>query len=248
MGFLCLRARDAGSGESGGGVRAEAAGSQADGGGAPGEGLEGDGCRTEMFTMVMNVFMSMLWGGTLIGAHSKLDMVVGTDAVVEESHTSKLPYLCAVMKEILRLHLALLLLVPHCPSEPTTVAGYAVPKDSRIFVNVWAIHRDKSVWEDPLEFKPERFLGEEKKRRWDFSGNDFDYFPFGSGRRICAGIAMADKTFMWSLATLVHSFDWGMRDGEEGIDFEEKFGIVLKKARPLVAVPTFKLARPELYE
>ncbi|KAK1305741.1 Geraniol 8-hydroxylase [Acorus calamus] len=149
------------------------------------------------------------------------------------------------MKEVLRLHPALPLLVPHRPSEPATVAGYAVPKDARVFVNVWAIHRDGSVWEDPLEFRPERFLGEENEKRRDFSGNDFDYFPFGSGRRICAGIAMAERTFMWSLATLVHSLNWGMLDGEVVVDLEEKFGIVLKKARPLVAVPTPRLARPE---
>ncbi|KAK1286564.1 Cytochrome P450 76C4 [Acorus calamus] len=157
-------------------------------------------------------------------SQSELDVVVGTDAVVEESHTTKLPYLRAVMKEVLRLHPALPLLVPHRPSEPATVAGYTVPKDARVFVNVWAIHRDGLVWEDPLEFRPERFLGEENERRWDFSGNDFDYFPFGSGRRICAGIAMAERTFMWSLATLVHSFDWGMRDGDEGLTWRRSSG------------------------
>ncbi|KAI9111046.1 hypothetical protein K1719_017921 [Acacia pycnantha] len=173
----------------------------------------------------------------------ELDSVVGRENIVEESHIHKLPYLLAVMKESLRLHPALPLLVPHCPSETTTVGGYTIPKGSRVFVNVWAIHRDSTIWDNPLKFDPSRFLDDAK---WDFSGNDFDYFPFGSGRRICAGIAMAERTFLYSVATLMHSFDWKVPEGQE-LDMSEKFGIVLKKKVPLVAVPTPRLSNAALY-
>ncbi|XP_038680292.1 flavonoid 3'-monooxygenase CYP75B137-like [Tripterygium wilfordii] len=172
----------------------------------------------------------------------ELDEVVGTDTIVEESHIHKLPYLYAVMKENLRLHPALPLLVPHCPSETCTIGGYAVPKGCRVFVNVWAVHRDPSIWENPLEFNPERFLDS----KWDYSGNDLNYFPFGSGRRICAGIAMAERMFMYSLATLLHSFDWEVPQGKK-LDLTEKFGIVMKLKNPLVAIPTPKLSDPAMY-
>ncbi|KAF2585080.1 hypothetical protein F2Q70_00034862 [Brassica cretica] len=112
----------------------------------------------------------------------ELDQVVGKDSIVEESHLPKLPYLQAVMKETLRLHPTLPLLVPHRNSETSVVAGYTVPKDSKIFINVWAIHRDPKHWDEPNEFKPERFL----ENSLDFNGGDFKYLPFGSGRRICA--------------------------------------------------------------
>ncbi|CAL2259528.1 unnamed protein product [Prunus armeniaca] len=154
-------------------------------------------------------------------AQQELEAVVGKHNIVEESHIHKLPYLQAVMKETLRLHPALPLLVPHCPSETCTVGGYTIPKGSRIFFNVWAIHRDPSIWENPLEFDPER--------------------------RICAGIAMAERMVMHSLATLVHSFDWKMPQGQK-LDLSEKFGIVLKKKMPLVAIPTPRLSDPALYE
>ncbi|XP_020419412.1 flavonoid 3',5'-hydroxylase [Prunus persica] len=176
-------------------------------------------------------------------AQQELEAVVGKQNIVEESHIHKLPYLQAVMKETLRLHPALPLLVPHCPSETCTVGGYTIPKGSRIFVNVWAIHRDPSIWENPLEFDPKRFLNS----KWDHSGNDFNYFPFVSGRRICAGIAMAERMVMHSLATLVHSFDWTLPQGQK-LDLSEKFGIVLKKKMPLVAIPTPRLSDPALYE
>ncbi|KAK4260459.1 hypothetical protein QN277_003566 [Acacia crassicarpa] len=174
----------------------------------------------------------------------ELDSVVGREKIAEESHIHKLPYLLAVMKETLRLHPAVPLLVPHCPSETTTVGGYTIPKGSCVFVNVWAIHRDSTIWDNPLKFDPSRFLDDAKR---DFSGNDFDYFPFGSGRRICAGIAMAERTFLYSVATLMHSFDWKVPEGQE-FDMSEKFGIVLKKKVPLVAVPTPRLSNTALYE
>ncbi|CAI0413629.1 unnamed protein product [Linum tenue] len=227
---------------------------------------EGGDAKTPLtMTHVKALLMDMIVGGTDTSANSiefamaevinnprvleraqqELDEVVGRENIVEESHIHKLPYLNCVMKESLRLHPALPLLVPHCPSEDTVVAGYSIPKGSRIFVNVWAIHRDPSIWEDPLEFKPERFLDES---RWDYSGNDLSYFPFGSGRRICAGIAMAERMFLFSLATFLHSFDWKLPEGKKSVDLTEKFGIVLKLKSPLVAIPVPRLPNPSQYE
>lgn len=176
-------------------------------------------------------------------AVEEIDAIVGKENIVEESHIHSLPYLKAVMKETLRLHPILPLLVPHCPSETTTISNYTIPKGSRVFINVWAIQRDPNQWETPLAFDPQRFLNS----KWDFSGSDFRYFPFGSGRRNCAGIAMAERTFMYLLATLLHSFDWKLKEGEE-VETEEKFGIVLKKKTPLVAIPTPRLSDPTLYQ
>ncbi|KAJ8767635.1 hypothetical protein K2173_018193 [Erythroxylum novogranatense] len=176
-------------------------------------------------------------------AQKELDEVVGKDNIAEESYIHSLPYLYAIMKETLRLHPTLPLLVPHCPSENCTVGGYTVPKGARVFLNVWAIHRDPTIWENPLEFRPERFLD----KKWDYSGSDFNYFPFGSGRRICAGIAMAERMFMYSLATLLHSFDWKIPQGHK-LDLTEKFGIVLKLKTSLVAIPTPRLSDPKLYQ
>ncbi|CAH9144423.1 unnamed protein product [Cuscuta epithymum] len=177
--------------------------------------------------------------------HEELDTIVGKDHKVEESHIHQLPYLSAVMKETLRLHPVLPLLVPHSPSKNCIVGGYTVPQGARVFVNVWAIHRDSSVWENPLEFKPERFLD---NKAWDYySAKNFDYFPFGSGRRNCAGIASAERMFMYTLASVIHSFDWKLPQGET-LELSEKFGIVLKKRVPLVLIPTPRLSHSTLYE
>ncbi|KAL6859195.1 hypothetical protein ACP4OV_018197 [Aristida adscensionis] len=234
----------------------------------------GDGKTPFTMTNVKALLMDMVVGGTettsntvewamaemmqkprvLEKVREELDAVVGRDAVVEEAHLPKLHYLHAVIKETLRLHPALPLMVPHCPGGDATVGGYRVPAGCRVFVNVWAIQRDPAVWSDPLEFVPERFLaggggdgdggGDGIKR--DFTGSEMDYIPFGSGRRICAGIAMADRMTAYSVAMLAQAFDWELPAGGK-LDMAEKFGIVMKKATPLVAVPTPRLSKPELY-
>ncbi|KAD3641223.1 hypothetical protein E3N88_30447 [Mikania micrantha] len=173
-------------------------------------------------------------------AQHELEMVVGKDNIVEESHINKLPYLHAIMKETLRLHPALPLLVPHCPSYSCVIGGYTVPKGARVFVNAWAIHRDPATWENPLEFRPERFLD----AKWDYTGNDFRYFPFGSGRRICAGTAMGERMFMFLLGSIIQSFNWELGPGIKH-DLSEKFGIVLKKKVALMAIPTPRLSNPK---
>ena len=174
---------------------------------------------------------------------TELENVVGKNAIVEEFHIQKLPYLYAVMKEVLRLHPVLPLMVNHSPSVSSVVANYRIPKGAQVFVNVWAIHRDPSIWQSPLEFLPERFLN----GKGDYSGNDFNYLPFGPGRRICAGMAMAEKMVLFSLASLLHSFNWTLPAGEK-LEISEKFRIVLKKKTPLIAIPTPRLTDPACYE
>ncbi|XP_026458250.1 cytochrome P450 76C4-like [Papaver somniferum] len=182
-------------------------------------------------------------------AQEELDQVIGIHNVVEESHMSKLHYLNAVVKETLRLHPGAPLLVPHCSIASSIVGGYTVPKGSRIFVSAWAIHRDPEAWIDPLRFQPERFLGsdDDPLKKYDYRGNNFDYIPFGSGRRVCVGINLAERMVIYVLASLLHSFDWKLPEGTK-LDFKDTFGIVLRKTTPLSAIPTLRLSNLHLYE
>ncbi|XP_010552112.1 PREDICTED: cytochrome P450 93A3-like [Tarenaya hassleriana] len=172
----------------------------------------------------------------------ELDGVVGKDNIVEESHIAKLPYLLAVMKETLRLHPVGPLLIPRRPSETSIVAGYTIPKDSTVFFNMWAIQRDPSLWENPLEFDPDRFLS----KFYDFRGSDTSYLPFGFGRRTCAGIAVAEKMILYNLATLLHTFDWKVPEGKR-VEVEEQYGMALRLKNPIVAIPIPRLSNPDLY-
>ncbi|PIA50060.1 hypothetical protein AQUCO_01300650v1, partial [Aquilegia coerulea] len=177
-------------------------------------------------------------------AREELDQVVGLNNVVEENHLSKLPYLDAIVKEVFRLHPVGPLLIPRRARESCIVGGYLIPKGAVIFVNTYAIQRDSKYWTDPLEFRPERFLNPNVK--WDYNGNDVRYLPFGSGRRICVGIPIAEKVAPYLLASLLHSFDWKLPEGTK-LDLSDQFGFELKKKTPLFAVPTPRLLHSTLY-
>ncbi|KAL0324424.1 UNVERIFIED_CONTAM: Labd-13Z-ene-9,15,16-triol synthase, chloroplastic [Sesamum calycinum] len=174
----------------------------------------------------------------------ELSDVVGTNTLVEEFHLPKLHYLQAVLKETMRLHPPVPFLVPRSPNQSSTIGGYTVPKNTRVFINVWAIQRDPSIWDNPMEFRPDRFFINPEK--WDFSGNNFHYLPFGSGRRVCPGLPLAERMVTYLLASFLHSFDWKLREGEK-YDMSERFGIVLRKNIPLVAIPSPRLSDKNLY-
>ncbi|KAH7863635.1 hypothetical protein Vadar_020188 [Vaccinium darrowii] len=174
-----------------------------------------------------------------------MDIVVGGTDTTVTTVEWVMAELLHKPKETFRLHPALPLLVPKRPNKSSIVSGYTIPKDTRVLLNVWAIHKDPQAWDDPSEFKPERFLSDASK--WDYNGNNFEFLPFGSGRRICAGIPLAEKMVIYLLASFLHSFNWEVPQGEE-IDLSEKFGIVMKKSTPLIAIPTPRLSSLKLYE
>ncbi|PIA25399.1 hypothetical protein AQUCO_11600004v1 [Aquilegia coerulea] len=147
-----------------------------------------------------------------------------------------LPYLTAVIKETLRLHPPLPFLVPHKAMDTCKMFGYYIPKETQILVNVWAIGRDRKSWKDPLIFKPERFL---EMNMVDYKGHNFEYLPFGSGRRICPAIPLVSLVLPLALGSLLYSFDWVLPNGlkPENMDMSERLGITLRKAVPLKVLP-----------
>lgn len=173
-------------------------------------------------------------------AHEEMDQVIGKNRRLDESDIPNLPYFRAICKEAFRKHPSTPLNLPRISTEACMVNGYYIPKNTRLRVNIWAIGRDPTVWENPEEFSPERFLIE-KNAKIDPRGNCFELIPFGAGRRICAGARMGVVLVEYILGTLVHSFDWKLPDGVE-LNMDEAFGLALQKAVPLAAIVSPRLA------
>jgi cytochrome P450 len=162
--------------------------------------------------------------------------------VITEEYLTGIPYLKAVIKETLRLHPPAPLLLPHLSLEECTIDDYVVPAGTRVFVNFWAIGRDPRFWDAAEEFKPERFInkGATEAAVVDFRGFDFQFLPFGSGRRLCAGIDFAMANVEIMLANLVCHFDWEITGGATEIDMTEVFGLAVHRKEKLILTPRLR--------
>ncbi|VAI55947.1 unnamed protein product [Triticum turgidum subsp. durum] len=158
---------------------------------------------------------------------------------VTEDDLTNLKYLKLIIKETMRLHPAAPLLLPREAREPCKILGYDVPKGTTVLVNAWAIGRDPKHWEDPEEFKPERF----ESGTVDFKGTDFEYIPFGAGRRMCPGMTFAQASMEIVLAALLYHFDWELPSGlkPSGLDMIEKMGVTVRRKNDLHLYPVVRV-------
>jgi cytochrome P450 len=161
---------------------------------------------------------------------------------VTEDDLNNLRYLKLVIKETLRLNNAVPLLMPRECRETCKIMGYDVPKGTTVFVNAWAICRDPKYWVDAEEFIPERF----ESSAVDFNGTDFEFIPFGAGRRMCPGMALGLASHELMLASLLYHFDWELPAGvsPSEMDMTEEMGVTMTSRmknglhlRPIVRVP-----------
>ncbi|KAL3616115.1 hypothetical protein CASFOL_040409 [Castilleja foliolosa] len=134
---------------------------------------------------------------------------------IEERDIQALTYLKLVIKESLRLHPPFPLL-PRACREECKVDGYTIPLKSKIIVHVWSMGRDAEYWPEPEIFKPERF----ESNSVDFLGSNFEFLPFGAGRRFCPGMNFGLATVELSLAQLLYHFDWKMAEGMSPDDID----------------------------
>jgi cytochrome P450 len=156
--------------------------------------------------------------------------------IVGENSINELKYLKSVVKETLRLHPPGALLIPRECGQACEIDGYHIPIKSKVIVNAWAIGRDPKYWTEPERFYPERFNGSSI----DYKGSDFEYIPFGAGRRICPGNTFALINVEMALALMLYHFDWRLPNGMKGedLDMSEQFGMSVKRKDDLYLIPT----------
>ncbi|CAN1169639.1 Desmethyl-deoxy-podophyllotoxin synthase [Linum perenne] len=154
---------------------------------------------------------------------------------VDESRLDELHYLQLIIKETFRLHPIAPLFLPRECRETVVVNGYLIPEKTRVTINAWAIGRDPRHWTNPDEFIPERFVDSSL----DYKGHDFQFLPFGSGRRVCPGIQFGIAVVELLLANLLYHFDWKL-PGEmkpRDLDMDEVFGSTVGRKNDLILVP-----------
>ncbi|KAL0452069.1 UNVERIFIED_CONTAM: cytochrome [Sesamum latifolium] len=150
---------------------------------------------------------------------------------VDEKDVEKMPYLNAVVKELLRKHPPTYFSLTHAVTEPAKLAGYDIPTGTNVEFFLPGISDDPKIWSNPEKFDPDRFFAGREDA--DITGvKGVKMMPFGVGRRICPGLSMATVHVNLMLARMVQEFEWAGYPDKGKVDLSEKleFTVVMKNS------------------
>ncbi|TBU24748.1 cytochrome P450 [Dichomitus squalens] len=158
-----------------------------------------------VFSTLQAVFLAMsLYPEVLGKAHAELDAVVGSHRLPDFSDRDSLVYINALNMEAMRWNVVLPLCMPHATTEDDELNGYFIPAGTVLMPATWACMQDPAVFENPDEFRPERFI---RNGQLDVTVRDPAAHIFGYGRRICPGRYFAEAAMFINVASALHVFD-----------------------------------------
>ncbi|KAJ3886755.1 cytochrome P450 [Lentinula edodes] len=141
-------------------------------------------------------------------AQNLLDEIVGRSRMPNFDDMKQLPYIRAIVKEVLRWQPVTPLAIPHAAMEDDWYEGYFIPKGTVVFPNVWSINRDQETYgPDADQFSPERFIQKSETGNGfvlcpEFENND-GHFSYGFGRRVCVGRHVAENSLFITACTIL---------------------------------------------
>ncbi|XP_013421006.1 cytochrome P450 2D14-like [Lingula anatina] len=145
-----------------------------------------------------------------------IDQVIGQGRVAKMEDKASMSFTEATILEVFRMSTVAPLGGPHATSEATTLAGYTIPKGTIILGDLYRVLHDKNNFEDPYNFKPERWLdGDGKVIKSD------KMIPFSVGPRICLGKGLAEMESFIFFTTLLQNFTFKVPEGENPPSGEE---------------------------
>ncbi|KAF7120911.1 hypothetical protein RHSIM_Rhsim13G0059200 [Rhododendron simsii] len=173
-------------------------------------------------------------------ATEELDRVVGRNRLVQESDLSQLNYVKSCVKESFRLHPIAPFNVPHISTADTTIAGYFIPKGSHVLLSRLGLGRNPRVWDEPLQFRPERHLKRDGSAVM-LTDPDLKMLSFSIGRRGCPGVTLGSTLTTMLMARLLQGFSWELPPTMSKIELKES-------AKDLfLAEPLHAKARPRSF-
>ncbi|XP_050216070.1 desmethyl-deoxy-podophyllotoxin synthase-like [Mercurialis annua] len=169
-------------------------------------------------------------------AQEEARKVFGEKKYIDEADFGELKYLKLVIKETLRLHPPSPLALSRESQGECEIDGFCIPNKSKVVINAWAIGRDPSYWSEAESFIPERFLD----CKIEYKGTNFEFLPFGGGRRICPGMAFGIANVELPLANLLYYFNWKLPDKMKAneLDMAEAVGPSVRRKNDLSLIPT----------
>ncbi|XP_077972267.1 vitamin D 25-hydroxylase-like [Styela clava] len=134
--------------------------------------------------------------------YEEIAATIGESGIPSIEHQSDMPYTCAFIQEIMRHRTVLPMGVLHKTTEDAVLNGYAIPKNTPILPNMWSVHYDPEYFENPREFRPERFINRDGK----FIKSSH-VIPFSLGSRHCLGEHLAKMELFIFLTAIVQKLE-----------------------------------------
>ncbi|XP_034967472.2 cytochrome P450 2U1 [Zootoca vivipara] len=173
---------------------------------------------------------TLLWSLLYMSLHpqeqkkvqEEIELVIGRNRPPTLADKARMPFTEATIMEVQRMTVVVPLSIPRMASETTVLQGYTIPKGSVIIPNLWSVHRDPNIWENPDDFHPARFLDENgqliKKET---------FIPFGIGKRVCMGEQLAKMELFLMFVSLLQNFTFQFPEDMEKPSMAGRFGLTL---------------------
>uniref|UniRef100_A0A1A8I0B5 Cytochrome P450 1A n=1 Tax=Nothobranchius kuhntae TaxID=321403 RepID=A0A1A8I0B5_NOTKU len=144
----------------------------------------------------------------------------------------QLPYVTSFIYEVMRFTSFMPLTIPHSTVKDTSIMGYAIPKNTVVFINQWSINHDPAIWSNPETFDPQRFLDAEGSLNKDLTSN---VLIFSLGQRRCIGEEIAKMQLFLFTALLAHQCNISA-DPAQTVTLDYLYGLTLKPHAYSIAV------------
>ncbi len=170
-----------------------------------GNALSTEDLRDDLITLIgaghETTAAAIAWGAVLL-AHTP-DVLERASVAAREGDDH---YICAVVKEVLRLRPPLLVAGGRVLTEPITAGPHRVPAGTPVLIDSWGVHHDPQLYPDPERFLPDRFLDQAPER--------YAWLPFGGGAHRCIGAGLAEMEIKIALGTMLKAVAIGPADAE----------------------------------
>lgn len=192
----------------------------------------GGGFDTTIASVTAFILAMIIYPEVQQKAQEEIDRVVGRHRMPTFEDRAALPYVFAVFKETLRWHTVAPQGLPHMLKEDNIYNGVLIPAGSTIIANIWGMLHDHDVYPDPMSFKPERYFSADGKL--DLSSNDPAQCAFGFGRRVCAGMFLAENSLWVLIARILSTMKISHAYDSQG----RKIDVELKPSTGVVSQPS----------
>ncbi|KAK5554819.1 hypothetical protein LTR46_007023 [Exophiala xenobiotica] len=186
---------------------------------------------SETTSAYLNSFILNMTGNPHVmkKAQEEIDRVVGEDRLPDWADEPQLPYLRAIIKELLRMRPPNKFGIQHYTTADDWYNGFFIPKDTVVVLNWWAINYDPELWDKPEEFMPERFLTYDLPAAAYLNiadPNQRDHWSYGAGRRVCPGVHVAEKSLYLNIARVLWAFNISKKRAPDGTVVEPNAAMV----------------------